>query len=105
MQNLNLAMKKQTLASYVKCYLKGNNWIIWTFSIVEKCVAGKKKKKKTNPNQGTLLIRYTLQKYQCPKIQRLKNSSKLKKIWKLNEMLNLRYSFAIKGIIGTIGKI
>lgn len=33
-------------------------------------------KKKTNPNQGTLQITYTLQKYQCSKTQRLKNSSK-----------------------------
>lgn len=74
------------------------------FNCRKMCCWGKKKKK-TNPNQGTLQIRYTLQKYQCPKIQRLKNSSKLKKIWKLNAMLNLRYSFAIKGIIGTIGKI
>lgn len=34
------------------------------------------KKKKTDPNRETLQITYTFQKYQCPKTQRLKNSSK-----------------------------
>lgn len=54
--------------------------------------------------EGTLQITYTLQKCQCPKTQRLKNCSKLK-TWKRNTVHNQRFSYAIKGIIGTTDKI
>lgn len=47
--------------------------------------------------KGTLQITYTLQNCQCPKTQRLKNCSKLKKTWKLNAVHNMKFSPAIKG--------